>query len=439
MKILDFVAVGLGPFNLSLACLTDHLEDLSGVVLEQRSRFDWHPGMMIDGVTLQTPFMSDLVTLADPTNPYSYLNYSKLKGRLYSFYIRESFFLLRQEYNQYCQWATEQLNNLRFNTQVQSVVYLPEHSCYHIQCVEQSNGEAIDYFARQLVLGTGPAPHLPENLEPLKTALVHSSQYLPRKAMLQNAKSIAVVGSGQSAAEIFYDLLQEAPEKGYHVTWLTRANRFFPLEYTKLTLEMTSPEYVDYFYNLPSEKRDELIGQQQNLYKGINSCLINDIYDLLYQQGVAGYQCATLATNSALVDITATQEQQFCLSVHHKEQEQDYELNAEQVVMATGYSYKVPAFLKAIESHINWDEKGRYAVDRLYSIDNNKSIFVQNAEIHTHGFVTPDLGMACYRNSQIINQLAGREVYRVEQRIAFQEFGVPSRANVASKKKDVAC
>ena len=52
-------------------------------------------------------------------------------------------------------------------------------------------------------------------------------------------------------------------------------------------------------------------------------------------------------------------------------------------------------------------------------------IFVQNAELHTHGFVTPDLGMAAYRNSCIIREITGREVYPVERSIAFQQFGVP--------------
>nr|WP_252975656.1 SidA/IucD/PvdA family monooxygenase [Janibacter melonis] len=33
--------------------------------------------------------MADLVTLADPTSPYSFLAYLKACGRLYSFYIRE--------------------------------------------------------------------------------------------------------------------------------------------------------------------------------------------------------------------------------------------------------------------------------------------------------------------------------------------------------------
>ena len=33
--------------------------------------------MLLEDSTLQTPFMSDLVTLADPTSPYSFLNYLK--------------------------------------------------------------------------------------------------------------------------------------------------------------------------------------------------------------------------------------------------------------------------------------------------------------------------------------------------------------------------
>ena len=51
---------------------------------------------------------------------------------------------------------------------------------------------------------------------------------------------------------------------------------------------------------------------------------------------------------------------------------------------------------------------------------------MQNAEEHTHGLVAPDLGMGACRNSVILARL-GREVYPVEKRIAFQEFGVPTR------------
>ena len=43
MKVHDFVAIGIGPFNLGLACLAEPL-DLDGVFLESRAEFDWHPG-----------------------------------------------------------------------------------------------------------------------------------------------------------------------------------------------------------------------------------------------------------------------------------------------------------------------------------------------------------------------------------------------------------
>ena len=80
-----------------------------------------------------------------------------------------------------------------------------------------------------------------------------------------------------------------------------------------------------------------------------------------------------------------------------------------------------------VADRIEWDTHGRFAVRRDYSIDTaGDRIYVQNAELHTHGFVAPDLGMAAYRNSCIIRELLGREVYPVEKRIAYQEFAAPA-------------
>ena len=115
-------------------------------------------------------------------------------------------------------------------------------------------------------------------------------------------KNGMVLGSGQSAAEIFSDLLQEIDTKGYELNWITRSPRFFPLEYAKLTLEMTSPEYVDYFFNLPASKRDALIKNQKHLYKGINQDLIGSIHDTLYAKRVVSKEPlkVSLRTNSEL-------------------------------------------------------------------------------------------------------------------------------------------
>ena len=91
----DLVGIGLGPFGLGLAALADPLDDLDAVFVDQAGGFSWHPGMMLEGTTLQVPFLADLVTMADPTSPYSFLAFLKATGRLYSFYIRESFSPLR--------------------------------------------------------------------------------------------------------------------------------------------------------------------------------------------------------------------------------------------------------------------------------------------------------------------------------------------------------
>ncbi|MDX1755927.1 MAG: lysine N(6)-hydroxylase/L-ornithine N(5)-oxygenase family protein [Marinobacter sp.] len=423
----DFIAIGLGPFNLGLACLAEPLDDLDGLVLDENPGFDWHPGMMLEGTHLQTPFLSDLVTLADPTSRYSFLNYIKEQGRIYSFYIRENFFLQRREYNQYCQWAANRLGNVRFKTRVERIEYLEARGCYQLTARCTDTDEPRTFHTRKLVLGTGPRPYLPACCEGLDGSVLHSSEYLRRKAELQAQPSITVLGSGQSAAEIFHDLLQDIDRFGYSLNWITRSPRFFPLEYSKLTLEMTSPEYVDYFHELPAATRDRLVSQQKHLYKGINTDLINDIHDLLYVKRLQADFDARLMTNCRLTD--AHQDAAnggFQLAFHHSEQHRSFSHRCHGLVLATGYQYQPPAFLDGIRERIRWDNQGRFDVKRNYSIDGNGGeIFVQNAELHTHGFVTPDLGMACYRNAWILRELTGREPYPIERTIAFQDFGVP--------------
>lgn len=427
--VYDFAAIGLGPFNLSLACLTDPIDNLNGIFLDRNPGFDWHPGMMLPDARLQTPFLSDLVTLADPTSPFSFLNYVKEQGRIYSFYIRENFFLLRREYNQYCQWAAGKLGNVEFNTDVTYIEYSDADGCYliHTRRTGKPNSQTVTYRARKLVLGTGPAPYIPECCQGLGADVVHSSAYLDHKQTLQGKGSITVLGSGQSAAEIFHDLLQDIDQYDYELSWITRSPRYFPLEYTKLTLEMTSPEYVDYFHDLPDGKRSQLNRQHKNLYKGINGDLIDDIYDLLYSKSLSREIRVNLHTNSELKGARRRDDAPSVeLELFQHEQERSYRHSTEGLVLGTGYHYRVPDFLEGISERIRWDDAGRFDVARYYTVDHrDREIFVQNAELHTHGFVTPDLGMACYRNACIIRELLGEEYYPVERHIAFQRFAAP--------------
>ncbi|MEC5179888.1 lysine N(6)-hydroxylase/L-ornithine N(5)-oxygenase family protein [Arthrobacter sp. CG_A4] len=425
-RVHDFAAVGVGPFNLGLAALSEPVDGLDGIFLERRESFDWHPGMMLEPAHLQVPFLADLVTLADPTSPFSFLNFLKQTGRLYRFYIRESFYPLRAEYNQYCQWVAGQLESVRFGTDVRGITH--DGGVYRL-AVDGPDGPEV-LHARRLVLGTGTSPLVPAACDGIIDGgglVLHNAGYLPRKSELQRQRSITIVGSGQSAAEIYYELLQEIDVHNYQLNWVTRSGRFFPLEYTKLTLEMTSPEYVDYFHTLPQEQRDGLIKSQKNLYKGINSGLIDAIYDLLYTKSLSGMVDTRLLTHSELTGASWDAAAGLhTLRLRHAETGAGYALETGAVVLATGYAYREPAFLAGVQDRIARDSNGRFAVERNYSTGVEPGeIFVQNAELHTHGFVTPDLGMAAYRNSCILREITGREIYPVERSIAFQHFGPP--------------
>lgn len=414
-RTYDVVGIGLGPFNLGLACLVEPIAALDGVFLESKPAFEWHSGMFLDGAHLQTPFLSDLVTLADPTSPYSFLAYLKEQGRLYSFYIRENFYPLRVEYDDYCRWAASRLGSVRFGATVTDVTYEDE-----LYVVRTRDGDA--YRARHLVLGTGTTPYVPEPCRGLDGDAVHSSHYLDHKHRLQTLESITVVGSGQSAAEIYRDLLGGIDVHGYRLNWITRSPRFFPLEYTKLTLEMTSPDYIDYFHALPEPTRYRLARQQKPLFKGIDGALVNEIFDLLYQKNLDGPPPTRLLANSSLNGVHR-EDGGYRLDLRQEEQEKDYELRTQGLVLATGYRYTEPGFLRPIRDRLRYDTHGNLDVARNYAVDTTgRGVFLQNGGLHTHSVTSPDLGMGPYRNAYIIRELLGSEYYPVEKSIAFQEF-----------------
>ncbi len=420
----DFIGIGIGPFNLSLAALTHGKTGLHGIFFDSNSEFDWHPGMMLDNTTLQVPFLADLVTMADPCNPFSFLSYLKKNNRIYKFYIKEDFFILRKEYNMYCKWVCRQLPECVFGHTVEAVTYDTKENIYTVIVRENKSDKEIIYHTPRVVIGTGTAPFIPAFVRDQKPEnTFHTSEYLFRKNEILKQKSITIIGSGQSAAEIFHDLLNNISLEEQELNWYTRPDRLFPLEYSKLTLELTSPEYVDHFYSLPPDKRADVLNKQSMLYKGINYDLINEIYDMLYHLTLDGPIPVNIKPCHEFKAIATSVMNRKVLSFRHVQTDQKTELETDAVILATGYKYKVPDCIRPVHDRIKWDHSGRFDVNRNYSIDHSENeIFVQNAELHTHGFVTPDLGMGAYRNATIINVIAGTEIYTVEKQIAFQSF-----------------
>ncbi len=434
--IYDIIGIGIGPFNLGLAALTENIAELSCLFFDENKEFNWHPGLMLDEARMQVPFYADLVTLADPTNPYSYMAFLKQKQRIFRFAITENNFITRKEYNEYATWVADSIRNCRFGFRCEAITYDEMLKAYRVGVKESGSTFVTFYYAKHIVIGVGTVPAYPscwspDGIEEKNPFIQHSSNYLFAKESLLSKKSISVIGSGQSAAEVFHDLLQYQEHFTSGLHWLTSSPRFLPMENSKFSWEMTSPDYIEHFYSLPVMEKEFLQREQKVLYKGINQSLISAIYDQLYLQSLSAKQSPKIiASNTSLKKIEPKTNGDFNLTFHHKALNKEYSLNTEAVILATGYKYKTPSFIYPVKELINWLPGNKYNVAFNYSIDARQTIFVQNAELHTHGFNAADLGMGPYRNAIILNAILGCEYFKMEKNIAFQSFGIPALAEI---------
>ncbi|MFI5755236.1 lysine N(6)-hydroxylase/L-ornithine N(5)-oxygenase family protein [Streptomyces sp. NPDC051569] len=435
----DLVGIGIGPFNLSLAALADGIHGrLAATFYDQRPAFHWHPGLLIDGTTLQVPFLADLVTLADPASPWTFLNYLKARDRLFPFYFAERFHIQRAEYDAYCRWVSEQLPALHFGHQVDAVRWNPERDLFEVDFTQldpAGEAEALGRaYTRHIALGIGTEPYVPDALKPLAEAsgvpVIHSADYLDHRERLLAAEHITVIGSGQSGAEIFLDLLRARPTGAEKIHWLARSEAFTPMEYSKLGLEHFTPDYTRYFHALPEHVRDDLVPRQWQLHKGIDHDTITAIHDELYRRTLGGgWPEAVLTPGVTVRTAGRVATTKIELHLEHTRQATRTRLTTDAVILATGYRERpLDRILAGVDPYMRRDASGRPRVDEHHRLVLDPgvtgSVYVQNAERHSHGVGAPDLGLAAWRSATILNHLTGGNPYPLPRRTAFTSFGL---------------
>ncbi|HWM39260.1 MAG TPA: SidA/IucD/PvdA family monooxygenase [Streptomyces sp.] len=466
---LDLAGIGIGPANLSLAALAHGVPGLRTAYYEQGAGFHWHPGMLIEGATLQVPFLADLVTLADPASDWSFLNFLKAQERLFPFYFAERFHIERAEYDAYCRWVCEGLAaagqetagteregagpGLHFGHRVDAVRWHPELRLFEVDFTKlDADGSAPPgrSYARNLVLGVGSAPYVPEPLRALAASagagapVIHSADYLEHRERLLAAGHVTVVGSGQSGAEVFLDLLRRRPAGREGLHWLTRSAAFAPMEYSKLGLEHFTPDYTRYFHGLPEPVRDGLVPRQWQLHKAVDHETLAAIHDELYHRTLGGGWPDAVITPGVAVR-TAGRVGATRVELHLEQEQQNVRtrLATDAVVLATGYRERpLDGVLASLQPWLVRDEAERVCVDEQYRLVMDPSVkgtvYVQNAERHTHGVGAPDLGLTAHRSAVILNSLTGEERYRLPRRTAFTTFGLRAEGSFATGAPGVA-
>ncbi|MFE1599079.1 lysine N(6)-hydroxylase/L-ornithine N(5)-oxygenase family protein [Methylobacterium sp. ID0610] len=297
----DVIGIGFGPSNLALAIALEAAGREEGRplrvrFLERQPEFLWHGGMLLPDSGMQISFLKDLVTLRDPTSPYSFINYLHVHGRLSDYINRKSFYPSRIEFNDYLRWVAG-----HFAAQCdygETVVAVePEgggEAVRHL-VVRSVNaaGEAQTRLTRAVVLATGGEPRIPDAFAALRDSprVFHSASYLARIGAVpwpeRSPTRVAVIGAGQTAAELFLDLQSRLPDVS--VDMIFRGHALKPADDSPFVNEIFNPAFTDFVYGRPETGRSAILEEFRGTnYSVIDGALLTRIYDILYQQKVSG-------------------------------------------------------------------------------------------------------------------------------------------------------
>lgn len=227
-QLHDVIIVGFGPASLAIsAALHDALDgsdaslaDIPGLatrapriaILEKQGQFAWHAGMLLPGAKMQISFMKDMAMMRNPRSVFTFLNYLHAKGRLVEFANLNTFLPARVEYEDYMRWCAGWFDEVvAYGQEVVQVVpekrATGEIATFRVVSRNTHTGRLESRRTKHVVVASGGRPNLPRPFPSTHPKVVHSSRfsYASRQILpdYQAPYKIAVVGNGQSAAEIF--------------------------------------------------------------------------------------------------------------------------------------------------------------------------------------------------------------------------------------------
>ena len=402
--LLDVVGIGVGPANLSLAALLHPVAEIGALFLEARDDFAWHPGLLMSESTLQSSYLKDLVSLVDPCNPFSFFNFLVKNRRVYRFLVANLPSVSRREYAAYYRWAARALPSVRFSSPVRKVRF--EGGAFSIE----AGGETVR--SRHIVVGSGAQPCVPPRLAGvLGPAAFHATRFLEHEPGL-TGKTVAVVGGGQTGAEIVHRLLRT--NAAARVLWISRRANFIPLDESPFANEYFTPQYADHFYSLSAGARSALLDQQRFASDGISETLLEQIYQRLYEldfieSGAPRYE---LLPGRELVD---ARHDGGGLRLQLRADHVTEERQVDSLIFCTGYEAGIPDYLAAFAPLVEHDAAGAPVVRRDFSLawaeEATNRIYVHGMARSVRGVAEPNLGLMSWRSAHIVNGLCGRAVY----------------------------
>ncbi|WP_240135651.1 lysine N(6)-hydroxylase/L-ornithine N(5)-oxygenase family protein [Streptomyces sp. MUM 178J] len=417
----DLIGIGFGPSNVAMAiALSEHnarvgrQEAVTAHFFERQQSFGWHRGMLIDDATMQVSFLKDLVTLRNPASEYSFLCYLQDKGRLIDFVNHKNLFPLRVEFHDYLEWAAAKVDDMvSYGHEVLAVEPVERDGAVeYLEVTARSGAELVVHRARNLVIGTGLRPVMPEGVE-RSDRVWHTSELLAKVDGLEGAEPerFVVVGAGQSAAENVAYLHRRFPRA--EVCAVFSRYGYSPADDSGFANRIFDPQAVDEYFTAPDDVKRKLMDYHGNTnYSVVDIDLIDDLYRQAYQEKVLGAERLRFLNVSRLTGVEDSGDK-VRATVTSLVTGEDTTLDADVVVYATGYSPADPTgLLGPVAGLCHRDEQDRISVQRDYRIATRPElrcgIYLQGGTEHTHGITSSLLSNTAIRVGEILDSVLGQ-------------------------------
>lgn len=421
MEVYDFIGIGFGPANLSVAVAMSEkgiLDQNSKIIfIESKTDFVWHDGMLLPEAEMQISFFKDLVTLRNPTSSFSFINYLSENNRLETFANLKRFYPRRVEYNDYLKWAAKKFDNyVRYGKKVLKVEPvinddsdIIEYLALHIQDVTTGKEEIL--YTKDISLATGISKKIPEYMSSNPDVkIIHSNDFLNSLEEDFTKKDLEykflVVGSGQSAAEITLHLADKYPKSEINLCFRNYALK--PADETEFVNEIFDSETVKTFLTYENDFRKKIFEKHRDTnYSVVDPELISVLYERLYYQKLIKNEQIKINRFRELQGICADSKKAIFKDLTNNK-EIKFEFDA--LFLAIGYEITAANIVKNCEDYLVYDLEGRLVLDENYMVKRaNKEfrpkIFVQGASEHSHGMSETLLSLLAYRSGKITDRL----------------------------------
>lgn len=272
-------------------------------------------------------------------------------------------------------------------------------------------------LARSLAIGTGRQPLLPAGIATGPDCF-HASCYLETSPET-GGRRIAVVGGGQSGAEIVLNLMQqEGNRRPAAIDWISRRDGFWTLQEGGLVDQFFTPGYLAAYRKMAPDAQARALSSQKFASDGLTSSTADEIYRLLYRrQHLEGRRDVNLYPSREVIR-TLRNGSGHIIVARNMEGEHET-LGADIVILATGYRPAAPACLDGLADRLTKESDGALALHENYRAKwdgpDSNPIYGLNHGGRSYGVIDPQLSMAAWRSAMILNDLSGRAIFPVSE------------------------